>query len=74
MENKEIKSWNKKFPAHDGELRIVINGASGTFIETWKETKTLSGRTKNDYVVHNLTTKDLIELRDLLNESLSQEE
>lgn len=64
----EIKTWQKKFPSFSGnELRIVINGASGTFIETWKESKTQSGRTKNDYVTHELSNKDLIELRDFLN-------
>jgi len=69
-----IKSWEKKFPKYSGnELRIVINGASGTFIETWKETETQSGRTKNDYVVHELTDDELKELKQFFN-SLSFKE
>ena len=75
MGDNEMKSWNKRFPSiFDGEFRIVINGAGGTFIETWKESETPSGRTKTDYIVHNLTTEDLIQLRDFLNESLPQKE
>jgi len=71
---KEIKVWEKKFHSFSGNnLRIVINGASGTFIETWKQTETLTGRAKNDYVTHELTKKDLKELKDFFN-SLSFKE